>query len=333
MWKDILFGGAMLMLTIFIIEMITNMDEFFSKNVNLVYLLLISVAVALLRHNGYCVLLLCFPLLILFIGRRVGKRREWKTTIKLTVVFVALLVIQYMLTGPLFSVLDIRKGSIREALSVPLQQIARVIKYHEDELSDYEREVIGQVVPVDIIGGLYNPRLSNPVKNHFSDNGFEDNRKEFFDVWFKLFSRYPVDYINAYIANSFGYWYPETSYWTATVEMEPNVLGLEHKHFANLRDVIDRSGIMNLRYIPGVSMIYSIGFWVILLLIMFIYQCIKKQYLSILAFAPLVLLVLTTTASPVYAEYRYVFSLFTSLPILLGISLKVTNSNLYEARE
>ena len=55
----------------------------------------------------------------------------------------------------------------------------------------------------------YNPILSDPVKFNFNNEYFSENKSEFISIWLKLFVKYPKDYIEAFISNSYGYYYPE----------------------------------------------------------------------------------------------------------------------------
>lgn len=55
---------------------------------------------------------------------------------------------------------------------------------------------------------------------------------------------------------------------------------------------------------------------------MLAYAIYRKNYDYILIYIPLIILWLTTLASPVFAEYRYVYAIFTCLPILIGINFK-----------
>ena len=50
---------------------------------------------------------------------------------------------------------------------------------------------------------------------------------------------------------------------------------------------------------------------------MLVYVIYQKKYKLILAYMPVLFLWVTTIASPVWCEYRYIFSMFTCAPILI----------------
>jgi hypothetical protein len=340
MWKDILFGGVMLLFTICVIEMLINTEDFLRNKKYLVLFALATLGVILLRNNGFYVFLLSFPIFILVLK---GYRK------RLGALFAMCLIFYMVLMGPVLSVLNIKKGMSREGLSVPLQQIARVVKFRGDELTDKEREFIRNCFPpgdtiryytestdavqdylayiymlksTDNIGEQYNPRLSDPVKDCFDEDYYQEHKVEFFTSWFKLFFRFPKEYVESYLSGSFGYWYPEAYSWTVSYGMDYKNPDIRQANpFPRLRAALEHHNIYNMRDIPVISMMYSIGFNFILLVLSVLIVCLKKQYKFILAFLPVLFLMLTATASPVYAEFRYAYSLFTCLPLLIALAL------------
>ena len=72
--------------------------------------------------------------------------------------------------------------------------------------------------------------------------------------------------------------------------------------------------------------LFSIGFnfWMILIITMY---CIyKKQYRYMLTLVPIIILWLTNLASPVWCEYRYIYGMFTTMPIFLFVVSSLLNS-------
>ena len=70
--------------------------------------------------------------------------------------------------------------------------------------------------------------------------------------------------------------------------------------------------------ITAFSMILSIGFMFWINLIILMYVIYKKKYKNILIFIPILAMWLTTIASPVFCEYRYVFSMVVTLPVIVS---------------
>lgn len=218
MWKDVLFAGILPIFIILCVELITNTEEFFSKKKNIVSYIIVSLLVLFARNNGMYVVVLTMPFIVIVL------RKYWKKVIPL---FVSIILIYAVIKTSVFALLDVKNGSVAEMLSIPLQQIARVVKYHEEELDEETINRINNFFECDNIGEKYNPILSDPVKAELNDEYFDENKGEFISLWFNLLTRYFKDYVESFISNSYGYYYPEASHWVANRTMEPNNLGVE----------------------------------------------------------------------------------------------------------
>lgn len=215
-----------------------------------------------------------------------------------------------------------KNGSVREMLSIPLQQIVRVKKYHRQELDNEIIHEIDSFFKCDNIEEKYVPTISDTVKIELDDEYFAKHKGKFINLWLKLLNPYFKDYVEAFISNSYGYYYPEAEHWVANRTMEPNNIGIMQQPLieGNLVSKID--SLIERRDIPMLSMCFSIGtaFWIIIILLG--YEILNKRYQSIILYLPIFILWLTLIASPVFCEYRYAYSLFTVLPLYIGWNLK-----------
>ncbi len=115
------------------------------------------------------------------------------------------MVIVHLFTGFLFTdVLEIPKGKAREPFSIPFQQTARYIKYHEDEVTEDQKQIINKVLNYSTIAEKYNPEISDPVKATWKNPSKEDFIK-YFGVWWEMFLKHPKTYIEATLNNMYGY--------------------------------------------------------------------------------------------------------------------------------
>ena len=308
MWKNILSGGAILLFVICITEIVTT-ENFLKSKIKFLMLILVSLAVIYLLNNGIYIILLTIPFMIL------ACKHHYK---KILLFLVIILVVNSSINTLLYSVLDIQKGSIREALSIPLQQFARVITYRRNDMSEEDNEKIYNFLPVDNLHELYNPTLSDPVKAKFDEEYFDENKLEFITTWAGLFFEFPVEYVESFLCNCYGYWYPEASNWvvsrvitedeTLEISSQPIITGME-----KIDSLIDR------RDIPIFSMLFSLGFMFWLILTAIMYCVYRKNYKLLLIYVPILALWLTVLASPVFCEYRYLYGMVTSMPILLSV--------------
>lgn len=323
LWKDIPFAISMIYLFICLIEMASNTETYFKKNINLAFLFCSILMVILFRNNGIYILILSVPI-ILIVYR--------KYFVKLLLVIGSCFTCYFLIKGFIFNRYDVTKGSVAEMLSIPVQQIARALHEHNDSITDDEKKIINNYLNVDIIGDVYDPRLSDPVKGTWKCSSFSTEYKDFFKVWYSIFKRYPITYINSFLSNNYGYWYPETSYWivgvkTATYyDLYKENYGLENKTLIDFKFKADKI-INDMHNVPVISMLFSTGivFWFTFIstIVILIKQNYKLLVPMILVFA----LWLTLVASPVYAEFRYLYCIYVSLPLFLAIMVDTKKFN------
>lgn len=318
-WKDVPFAMFMVWLLIGIIEMITNEEKFFTKKRNFVIFILITLCVLFFRNNGIYIVLLTLPFAI------VWRRKYWK---QILIIFGIPIIFYYIITGPVFTKLDIAKSSPKEMLSIPIQQMARIVKYKGDELSEEDKNVIGQYINIDTAAENYNPTISDPIKNEFNEGTYNQDKLNLIKLYIKLAIKYPGETLEALVGNTYGYYYPEVvTYSIATgVYQTP----FEAEQFMNLYEapIIEIQLLDNVidsiydKQIPIVSLIANIGFvfWIVLGIVF--YNIYQKRYEYLLMFIPVGILYLTCLASPVSGELRYIYAMFLSLPLFVGFGLQ-----------
>lgn len=319
MWKDVPFAMSITLLTIGLIELISNKEEFFSSKMKMSMFSLILLLTMVFRNNGLYVILILFVVLAIVYRKNI---------LKMLAIFLVPLIIYFVYTGPVFNALGIKSGSIVEALSVPLQQMARISKFRLDELTQEEKDEIYSYIPVDNLGELYNPRLSDPVKSKANADYISDNKIEFVKSYFKFAFKYPKETIDALLYNSYGYYYPEASNWIVMTGVSSNndEVPVSDTSKVNLIYVKGMNLLIRLD-IPIVNLAFSIGFnmWLVFALIAYLID--KKMYSNIVVCIPILGVWVTVLASPVYCEYRYVYSLFTSMPVLMSTAFIRRNNN------
>lgn len=317
MWKDIIFAGLMLLF-------IVNTHNFINKeqikmfSLNTVLYVLNIILLILFRNNGLYVIVLTIPFVLIFRN---------KNSKKLVGILASSLIIYFIVNTTIFNILNATKGEVREALSIPMQQFARVVKYHKDELTEEEKEQIYKFIPTDNIEELYNPVLSDPIKSHFDSKAFSENKIEFMQLWIKLVIKYPRACIESFLCNSYGYWYPEAQNWVANRDVEKNNIGIYQDSKIEGKIVRKIDAQIEKRNTSIFSMLFSIGFTFWMIIFCMGYCVYRKKYNILLLYMPIIILWLTTVASPVFCEFRYVYSFVTSLPMYMFTVLENKNNN------
>jgi len=84
---------------------------------------------------------------------------------------------------------DVGGGSIREILSIPFQQTARVLREHD--VPQEEIDIINEVLDAAVIGDAYTSHISDDVKNTFRDDATTQELLAYGKVWLSHLVRYP----------------------------------------------------------------------------------------------------------------------------------------------
>lgn len=240
--------------------------------------------------------------------------------------FLLPLLVYLIIEGPVCSALGMMPGNKKEMLSVPIQQLSRVVALHGDELSKEERKEIGKFLPVKgLRHGLYNPRLADPVKVEVKESVIREDLGGFLKLWWKYLSRYPDDYVNAFLSLNLPYWFPDAAtpdpysqrdyieteiYYAPSYNFErtPILPGL-YAFYEKAADYSLFDGI------PLVDQLFSITtpLWVLWCCVMILLYA--RKYNRLMVMMPYVFLHLTYLLGPV-SNFRYVFPIFLAYPVL-----------------
>ena len=312
MWKDIFFSGMFGILFILLIELITNTEAFLSKKRNILMFIIVALLVIFLRNNGLYCIALSMPFIIIF------RKKYWKVLI---LMFTIILIAYLLINTIIYNFLGVVRVASGEALSIPMQQIARVDKYHRDELDEATKQEIYNYFYYDNIGDYYNPELSDNVKYYFKSDYFDENKGEFIGLWIRLFFKYPKDYFESFFSNSYGYYYTEAQNYIFSYFSNEYNLDVMQKPLIEGSILNNIISISQYSTIPIYSMAFSVGFTFWLMIACLGYKILNKEKEYIIVYLPLLVLWLTMLASPVFCEFRYAYSLFTCLPIFISINL------------
>ena len=309
--KDVIFSCLILLLVIYIYKFIIN--DVLKKDYFIFFVIVLFMM--LFRNNGLYILLLVFPFMIIVLK---DKRKS------LVLIFV-LSLLSYFGYNRLLNYFEITNTSIREALSIPFQQTARLVKYREEVIEENDENIIDVILDYDTLADRYEPDLSDNVKNKYNKYATSEDLKRYFIVWFKYLFKEPMIYIDATLNNVYGYFYPNTGQWYLynIYNTKLKEAGFDY-HFNDL-DIIRKafSGFSNAySRIPLLGVIVNIGFttWTYLFLLCSLIIAKNKKYIFTLL--PGFVLLLTCVAGPANTYFRYILPLTFTLPILIPLLIK-----------
>lgn len=316
--KDVLYAAALLLLVLFTIDMIQDKAGFFSSWKRMLRYVVTAFLMMALRNNGIYMLFVFTPFLV------IGLRKYWK---RAALICIACILSYMVYTGPVYNMLHVSPGNIREAMSTPIQQLARAANYSRGDLTDEEYKQICYYIPEEYLSE-YRSAISDPVKRRFITSRFKEDSAAFIKLWINVGIKCPGVYLDAFLANNYGYWYPDMVYpdppaWHPYIEFKnsPPRDGFlfieEDAKFPMLQKFYQLIGYNGAhQYAPAISMFFSPGFafWMLFMCMMlFLYY---KKYDKLMP--PLLLFLLwgTLLLSPVVL-LRYAYPIFLGVAVLL----------------
>lgn len=318
--KDVLFGAFIFLYFIFLHNLVKTKCEGY-KWWNYLLIIILLILICLFRNNGIHVLILSLPFTLII------ARKKWK---QLLTVMVCVFGFYGVFDKVILPYYKITPGSIREVLSVPFQQTARLAKYHGDEFTEEEIATIDKILGYDDLAERYDPELADPVKNEFNKYATDEDLKEYFKVWFNGLIKHPGTYIEATMNNVYGFFYLEKTKWYVYYKFDDRITenGFDY-HYNSLetsRNILSEYAVA-FPYIPGIGLISNIGFNVWIIFTLFAYAIYKKLYKNILLLAPALILILVCVVGPANTYFRYALPFIFAMPFIIGVFLEKRENN------
>ena len=327
--KDVIFAGLMVVVLIRTYEMILDLKNFYKNKKSVISYFLLVFLMCAMRNNGIYSFLVLGVLLII-----IGK----ESRIKSIILVLGIVALWVTYTGPFYKLLNISPGLEAEALSVPMQQIARVMKYAPEEITKEEFQEAEKFVSAY---DRYIPRISDNVKDYFDNEYYVAHKEEFFKIWLKIGIENPGTYLDAWASLTVGYWYTGMQYPDPGTYI--NYLDFYNRDMSSAPNADEYLVIKKTSYIPWLSnyyenfaahvpeqkiplygLIFSPGVMFFILLFCILYVIYKKEYKNLIPMGLLVGLWLTLLLSPAVL-FRYAYPLCISMPFVLSIALNSKN--------
>lgn len=330
--KDIIFTASVLLMLLFLYKMIKDsrnslkIDRFdmgFAIN---------AVVMILFRNNGKYAFLVTIVIGILLV---IFNRKERKLY---TRIFILCIVSFLVASGCLLTLRHITNASRapqQEMLSMPVQQLSRVMVYHggigileEDDssLDDTEKIFINDFIQNDAYKN-YIPSISDPVKSDASAEVVRYRTGEFITMYFHLLTQYPSEFVNAALAVDAGYLNPfdmshtDVYTWGAAwlrVDWSPyEEIGLTQDSkipwlYKSLTSFADQNGYCN---IPVLGYLVMPGGYLCFCILLVGWLLWKKKYRYLFLFTFIAGYYLTLLLGPT-VQLRYIYPVMVSIPYL-----------------
>jgi hypothetical protein len=314
MWKDVPFGAFVLLFYVFFFRIVCRLSL---MPFNWFGFVISSIGFCLFRSNGlfaFVFTTLCFFIL-------------WKLKYKkMLFIMIGIVIASLIIKNPVYDALNVAQTDVVESLSIPVQQISRVIVEGE-ELTNEERELLNKIVDIDKIEQTYNPWISDPMKQLIRAKGnveyINEHSTSFIKLYFQLLFRYPGSFVRGWVDQTRGYWNSGYSYWRWTNDLFKNDHGIFRTVQSESAARIIDNYLSIYTAIPALHIFISIGFFNWMVLGALFISIIRKDKVGAMMSIPIIMIVLSLlVATPVYSEFRYMYAVFCALPFILAVVLR-----------
>ena len=253
LWKDVIFGGVVLLYTLFLYRMLKPLGN---ANLNTIGLILSGIGFCLLRSNG----------LIAFVGTTLLFALIFRLQQKkLLVVMASVIVASFILKHPVLKMLDVAQPDITESLSIPLQQVAFDV-VENDDFTEEEHNLINQVADMKRIPEVYLPYISDPIKELLRERGnqqaISNQKSDYIGLYFSRLLKHPSTYVKAWVEQTKGYWNSGYSYWIWCLYTDGSELGIHSQTNSGLMNKLVNKYLSHFMKIPVLKLLISIGLFV-----------------------------------------------------------------------
>ena len=307
LWKDPIFSVGVLLLSIRLF------DTFSEKNIkrdikNIILIDMLCFLIIFFRNNGLYIIIAC--MICLAVAFKKNGMRIWMS-------ILGVVVFSLIIQGPLYDGMKIEKPKA-EAFGIPIQQIAAVVVEKDGlNLSNEQKKVINQLIPIEKIEESYAPARVDDIKfnSKFNNQYLADSQKDILKVWFGLLPSNLGIYVRSYISATFGFWHPyaQNEYGYTSYTLIENDYGIhEIDLFQRIFNVSIKKNLeKDIFHIGSGTLI-----WIMLISMAL---CLKKEnYKGHMGFLPpLLCWAIILCATPVAFSLRYVYVLALELPVFM----------------
>lgn len=313
MWKDTPFSLALLLYTLYLIDVIQSDGEKLEDLSGVLKYLILTFFVCFYRNNGiYIALLVHGTLTVLYWKRMLSTLKQFQ--------LLSLLCIAgyFILYGPVYHALNLATDPV-ESLGIPNQQIFAVFSFENGEYTEEEAEFISQIWDLEEIPEKYAPLLADVPKwymDRFDEDFLDAHLSEYFKTWFTLCTKNFELYVRAWLMETLTFWSPLHSGWEAYIMpgVWPNDYGLYQRNLLQEMTGFHFGALVE----PDSYLSPGLLFWVAMLFGGTAFHAAPKGK-KIKAFVPMLplmgLWITVMIATPIGISLRYLYMVVLMLPL------------------
>lgn len=326
--QDSVFAGLFCLIILNVIELIENKD-YWKNKLKPISLGILIFLLCLIRNNGFYCILISIPFIFLSCKNK---------KVVVLLIFIIPLFAYKIYSGPVFNILGVTKtDTFREMLSIPSQQFARVYNYNLKVFSKEELKQLKKFYPQidDFKYYTYRQSIADPTKSVLNNKYVKSNLKDYISLWTSNGVKDPENYVEAFLLNSLGFWYPNKNYnddrmYHPYIEIEMMDAAKWNPRYVQIKreskfPIYEK--ILNItigknawKRIPIISTIFTTGTYFIIFIFLFLLTILRRNFKYMLPISIILGLYATLFLSPV-ALFRYCFPIIMVSPLMINLIL------------
>lgn len=326
--QDSVFAGLFCLIILNVIELIENKD-YWKNKLKPISLGILIFLLCLIRNNGFYCILISIPFIFLSCKNK---------KVVVLLIFIIPLFAYKIYSGPVFNILGVTKtDTFREMLSIPSQQFARVYNYNLKVFSKEELKQLKKFYPQidDFKYYTYRQSIADPTKSVLNNKYVKSNLKDYISLWTSNGVKDPENYVEAFLLNSLGFWYPNKNYnddrmYHPYIEIEMMDAAKWNPRYVQIKreskfPIYEK--ILNItigknawKRIPVISTIFTTGTYFIIFIFLFLLTILRRNFKYMLPISIILGLYATLFLSPV-ALFRYCFPIIMVSPLMINLIL------------
>lgn len=202
-WKDILYSTSLVFFSVLLLLLVKTKGMELKKVSFILLFLLASFVLVFFRHNGFPVFL------ISMIAALIMYRGMWRRLLPMA---LGIIIIHQVITGPVYTALDVTPSDPQEALSIPTQQIANIV-VKGGEMTAEQRDYINRLMPLELWSEKYNPTSVDSIKFSYGEYDRDviyEDYPGYFKKWAQLVVQNPGLAIEAFLDQTAVVWQMRT---------------------------------------------------------------------------------------------------------------------------
>lgn len=319
--KNILLADLTIWLMILLLELVIDQGVFKQSRWVISYLCCSLLLVFIVKY-GFIIALISSLALLFLHGIKKTRVLLW--------CIIPIILTNFTYQHIIIPEFNVTPGDPIESLSIPIQQVSRVVRYHPQTISNKQRKIINRVFDYKKIGKNYTPGLADPVKfNTLRRKTVKSaDLKQFIKVWFELLFKNFGTYVNAYLRLVSGYLDLNTFTWSYYNGIDTSVsLGkLTHGKYqlSNPSGTLKGRNLLlkitrGLQSIPILTIFFRPVYFVWLVIMSAIYLLKEKKIPFLLPLLPLLLQLMVCLMSPVNGNPRYMLSFSFAISVVFAV--------------